>query len=271
MGIYTLERVGIGHDAKEEVRAAAERCSVEDFFGVTAAAFTPSTRNEPPLSFCEYSNALTYSFFAGKIGIDIKVDLPTVLTLLPLYRPYKQFTNLQKEDTDEFTAYLDQLTMLFNLIHVLSNYGELRLSHALLPQEYAYLSDPVHVARATQEGGADVHLLGELCHCLAVLGHTEQVEEKSLKVQREEKQLSGLSTPPSVGCGLKYLRDTQSLADGSWPARDNRDDAYARYYAAFHSRQPLHHVLPGTIPIYILVCLYDRIPCAMPSTHLSMR
>ena len=132
MGIYTLERVGIGHDAKEEVRLAAARCSVEDFFGVTAEAFRAPPLTTPaikaplptplPLSHGELSNALTYSYFAGKIGIDIKVKLPTVLALLPLYRPYTQFADLRKEDVDQFNAYTDQMTMLFNLIHVCVKY-----------------------------------------------------------------------------------------------------------------------------------------------------
>jgi hypothetical protein len=99
-----------------------------------------------------------------------------------------------------------QLTLIFTLVHVLSCYGELRLSKLLLPQEYEYLSDPVHVSRAVE--GSDVHLVGELCHCLAVLGHEE--------------------TGGALDMGLAYLREAQLLADGSWPARDNRTDAFSR-------------------------------------------
>ena len=112
---------------------------------------------------------------------------------------------------------------------VLSNFGELQLSQSLLPHEYAYLSDPVHVARAIQ--AADIHLLGELCHCLFVLGHTEEHEGGQLQ-QGVMDVASGdrrsLTSPQPLCTGLTYLRATQSLADGSWPARDNRQDSYAR-------------------------------------------
>ena len=56
--------------------------------------------------------------------------------------------------------------MLFNLVHVLCSNEELHLSPALLPQEHAFLSRPEHLQRAVSRG--DVHLVGELCHCLDV-------------------------------------------------------------------------------------------------------
>lgn len=213
MGMYTLERVGIGHDAKEEVRAAAQKYSVEDFFGVSEAAFRGNVDDgrQLPMTLSEYSNALSYTFYAHKVGIDIKVEFSTVLALLPRCRPYMQFPLLKfrQDDPEEFDAYIDQLTLIFTLVHVLSNFGELRLCETLLPLEFAYLSDPVHMTRAV--ASADVNLIGELCHCLAVLGLRRDCEP--------------------LCTGLAYLRESQLLSDGSWPARDERLDSYSRFHA----------------------------------------
>lgn len=197
MGIYTLERVGIGHDSKELVREAAKKIKAEDFFDVPESAFSMKTRYmRPTMEWRQYTKALTYTFYASKIGVDIGQDLVTVLRLLPLYRPYKSFTKVSKSN-DSFDEYTDQITMLFNLIHVLSNYGELKLAPSLLPQEYAFLSDPSHMDKAISF--KDVHLVGEIVHCLRVLGTRE--------------------TDSTMVRGLEYLRSTQQL-DGSWPTRD---------------------------------------------------
>ena len=197
MGIYTLERVGIGHDSKESVREAAKKVKTEDFFDVSESAFSTKIRHmRPTMEWRQYTKALTYTFYASKIGIDIGQDLTTVLQLLPLYRPYRSFTKISKS-SDSFDEYTDQITMLFNLIHVLSNYGELRLAPSLLPQEYEYLSDPSHMEKAISFN--DVHLVGEIVHCLRVLGAAE--------------------TNPIIVKGLEYLRSKQKL-DGSWPTRD---------------------------------------------------
>ena len=210
MGMYTLERVGIGHDAKEEVREAVFKYSVEDFFGVSEDTFRGDFMEDDgalPMTLREFSNALAYSFYASKIGVDIKVDFSSVLALLPRYRPYMRFPQLQLNDVDEFDSYAAQLSLLCTLVHVLSNFGELRLSEDLLPLEFAYLSDPVHVTRAV--ACADVHLLGELCHCLSVFG-LDRDNHEPLRI------------------GLAYLRESQLLTNGSWPTRDARVDPYSR-------------------------------------------
>lgn len=209
MGIYALERVGIGHDSKEEVRSAAAKFQATDFFGVSKSSFiiTPETVKSP-LEHSDYINALNSSYYASKVGIDIQVDLSEVLQLLPLYRPYKRFATAFTPDDDMFSDYVDQLTMVFNLIHVLSNNGELRLSPGLLPHEADFLSTPLHMERSISF--KDVHLVGEICHCLRVLGFTPESHEP---MQR----------------GLFFLRETQSLIDGSWPTRGDSDDPYFRY------------------------------------------
>ena len=61
--------------------------------------------------------------------------LHTVLSLLPAFRPYRDLhsrldSGKGKGDSDDddaaFDLYVDQLTLVFNLVHVLSSYGELR-------------------------------------------------------------------------------------------------------------------------------------------------
>ncbi len=91
MGIYSLERVGIGHDSKEAVRAAARRFSCDDLFDCDAEDFILRATDEadeagaethttdappPPMSCRVYTQALTYSFYADKIGIDIRLVRP---------------------------------------------------------------------------------------------------------------------------------------------------------------------------------------------------
>lgn len=218
LGMYILERVGICHDCKEEVRAVAEQFTVESFFGVSEEVFK-SPLQSGNMSFRCFSNALSNVYLAERIGIDIAIDFSTVLSMLPQYRPYLKYPLLEQDSSEATDAYLDQLTMLFSLIHVLSNYGELRLSQDLLPQEHDYLSDPVHVTRAIQLN--DVHLLGEICHCLIVFGHTECQNE-------------------SLRAGLQCLREMQSLSDGGWPARDDRKDCYSRYHATMCATSALN-------------------------------
>ena len=207
MGLYSLERVGIGHDAKEEVRTAASKMTVEDFFNLDPSCFRIRSLpvDGPPMSHSEYTTVLSSTFYAVKTGISVHVDLSTALKLLPTFRPYKKFSYLKQSD-DEFSDYSDQITMIFNVVHVLSSYGELRLSPELLPLEFNYLSNPLHLDRAIEF--KDVHLIGEICHCLRVFGTLDS----------------------SMSRGLQFLRESQNL-DGSWPARDN-ELPYFRYHAA---------------------------------------
>jgi hypothetical protein len=167
---------------------------------------------EPPLEHSHYTQALNYSFYASKVGIDIKIDLANVLQILPLYRPYKNFTPSSFRLDDEiFEEYSNQLTLVFNLIHVLSNNGEFKLSPGLFPLEVEFLSASIHFERAIK--WKDVHLLGELCHCLRVFGFNEETNENMKK-------------------GLEIIRHEQLLSDGSWRARHDSDDPYFKYHAA---------------------------------------
>ena len=209
MGIYALERVGIGHNSKEEVRNVAKGYNLRDFFDIDPLLFqvSPSSYSKPPLDYREYTQVLTYSFYAEKTGINIQTNLKSVLQLLPLYRPYKIFSGFSYDD-EIFDTFADQLTMVFNVVHVLSNYGELQLSSSLLPLETAFLLDENNIELSLKFN--DVHLVGEICHCLRVLG---------------VPLTSGLLVK-----ALDFLRGSQSL-DGSWPARDQAEDPYFKYHA----------------------------------------
>ena len=185
MGIYSLERIGIAHDSKEEIKSLARTFSVADLFGVeykvfrppqlnsssrsSSSSFSSSSSHHLPMEFRDYTNALTYSFYAVKAGIDLHVDLITVIKLLPSFRPYRNFSNISKETN--FDDFADQLTMVFNLVHVLSNYGEFQLSPSLLPLEFQLLNSELNIKRAIDF--SDVHLLGEIMHCLRVFGVAE--------------------------------------------------------------------------------------------------
>lgn len=217
MGTYALERVGIGYDSKEEIRNAAKRYTLNDFFGIKIEDlhYEPDG-SEAYLQWSEYIQIIAYTFYAEKTGIDIHVSLSTVIKYLPSYRPYYRY-KVSVEDDSKFDEFQGQLTMIFNVIHVLSNYGELGLPAELLPQETAFLSDAYHMNTAIAL--KDVHLVGELAHCLRVLG----IEEDSTLIQN----------------GLQFLRSVQCL-DGSWPARDDSDDPYFRYNAAMCSISALN-------------------------------
>ena len=126
MGIYALERIGIAHDSKEEIRSTAKKLTVNELFGCDGKIFrqiATSFRN-PPMEWRDYTNALTYSFYATKTGIDLHIDLTTVVKLLPAYRPYKAF---KRVDKDEYACLIS--TLLFKyLIYVLVISMILRIS-----------------------------------------------------------------------------------------------------------------------------------------------
>jgi hypothetical protein len=194
--------------------------------------------SEPPLECSFYTQALNNSFYASKVGIDVKVDLLTVLQILPLYRPYKKYKDVTTVDHHDFDDYTHQITMVFNLIHVLSNNGELRLSPGLFPQEVEFLVNPEHMERAVRF--RDVHLVGEICHCLRVFGVSE-------------------ATYPHIRTGLDFLRSSQILSDGSWPARDDSDVPYHKYaptptHAIRDKCQFLILNMPNSFSVFFLLC-----------------
>lgn len=212
MGVYSLERVGIGHDSKEELRNAISKCKVIDLFGIEKedVYVRPLPVNEPAMAHSDYISCISSAFYGSKTGINVHLDFGSMLKLLPTFRPYDDFKSMKDgHDDDLFDEYADTLTLIANVIHVLSNYGELCISPTLLPQEYAYLSNPLHLDRVIE--CVDVHLVGEICHCLRVFGTPE--------------------SHPLLAKGLKFLCECQNL-DGSWPTRRQDESGYVRYHAA---------------------------------------
>lgn len=117
---------------------------------------------------------------------------------------------------------------VFNLVHVFSNYGELRLRPASLVAEHAYLTSAATLDSALRL--ADVHVLGELCHCLRVFGEP---------------------LPPSC---LEFLLSAQRPKDGGWPTRDGDEMAYTKYHAAMCATMALYEPCfrgfgPGSKPL----------------------
>lgn len=100
MGIYSLERIGIAHDSKEDIRSCVKEFTVDDWFNCEGKVFRQiaTTFKSPPLEWRDYTNALIYSFYATKTGIDLHVDLSQVVKLLPAYRPYKIFGRVDKDE-----------------------------------------------------------------------------------------------------------------------------------------------------------------------------
>ena len=212
MGVYSLERVGIGHDSKEELRTAISKCSLSDLFGVDKDEIRVKSLpvDEPAMAHSDYISCISSAFYGTKTGINVQLDLNNLLKLLPTFRPYDDYDEISNGHDDEsFDEYADTLTLIANVIHVVSNYGELCISPTVLPQEYAYLSNPLHLHRCIKT--VDVHLVGEICHCLRVFGTDEN--------------------DPLLVKGLKFLREVQNL-DGSWPTRRSDTGAYVRYHAA---------------------------------------
>ena len=212
MGVYSLERVGIAHDSKEELRAAILKCSVTDLFGIEKdeIRIKPLPVDEPAMAHSYYISCISSAFYGTKTGINVHLNLNNLLKLLPTFRPYDDYNEIKNgHDDEEFDEYADTLTLIANVIHVVSNYGELCISPTILPQEYAYLTNPLHLNRCID--AVDVHLVGEICHCLRVFGTDEN--------------------DPFLSKGLTFLREVQNL-DGSWPTRRNDTDPYFRYHAS---------------------------------------
>ena len=211
MGLYSLERVGIGHGSKEELRVACSKCSLVDLFGIEKDDIMVRSLpvSEPAIAHSDYISCISSAFYAAKTGINVHLDLKNLLKLLPTFRPYSDFHDVRDgHDDDNFDEYADTLTLIANVVHVLSSYGEFCISPTLLPQEYAYLVNPVHLERAMET--VDVHLAGEICHCLRVFGTSEH--------------------HPLLAKGLQFLRNSQRK-DGSWPTRRQDEGAYVRYHA----------------------------------------
>ncbi|KAG5181427.1 hypothetical protein JKP88DRAFT_346747 [Tribonema minus] len=200
MGIHALERIGITHSLKAETRKFVQQSDymgLHDYLGLTEGD------GEGGAGPCALAWAVTAAYFADGARVDLgatKAQLD-VLPRLTEVRPYRLAVDM------EFEAWADQMGLVFAVIHIASNFGELRLSPKLLPMEAYVIMHPSSMEVALKEG--DVHILGQLGHCMRILG----AKPGDAALERAAAAL------------LRLQR-----LDGSWPARDD-----ARPYSRFHA------------------------------------
>jgi hypothetical protein len=207
IGTYSLERVGIHHPLKLQlqafVRKSSSAFSLKDYL-----QFDPKT--EPPPRDAKsgesvyriLSNALSVSFYADGVGVDIGCNLVDALKHVPRLRPYQGPKLALSWD-----MFIDQCFLVFNIVHVLSNYGELKLSKRMLPHEWHFIRSREAFNAAVEQ--QDMHIISGLLHCNRIFG----VKDDDSLLEKH------------VAMVLKAQQH-----DGSFKAND--DQPYTRYHAA---------------------------------------
>jgi hypothetical protein len=234
MGLYSLERVGEEHPLKQETAAIVQKkkFSKKDFLGFDVDrpnVLTGSTHHDE--RFSTFTAGINTAYYVAKVGIDVGFNLPEVLAHVRTLRPYHLPGHKSLGDGNE--GWIDQITMVFNIVHVFSNFGELRLRPAVLPHECAFLRRAANMDKALAIH--DVHVVGELCHCLRIFGH----DPYTCAPLRE---------------GVAFLLEMQNVKDGSWPTRGGESDAYTRYHAAMCATMALYEPVfrgfgPGSVEL----------------------
>lgn len=119
IGMYCMERVGIHHDLKDEVRAfladpSANTYTAADFIGwdpTSTSTSSPLSQATPvpPVSghvddngvsisvFRAVSNALIYTFYADRVGLGLGCSYQDVFKYLPALRPWSGPDDLPKQ------------------------------------------------------------------------------------------------------------------------------------------------------------------------------
>ncbi|CAM9226670.1 unnamed protein product, partial [Discosporangium mesarthrocarpum] len=217
VGVYALERVGATHPLKMETKKFIQgsNYSSHDYFG----GFDPRSQCpsvlEPAISRHRVlTHAMTTALYAERVGLELGATQEEVLAHLPKVRPYLESPNQCELGGKDW---VDQITLVINIIHIASNFGELRVSPSLVPEESKVVMAEETLDTALK--GRDVHLIGHLCHCMRILG----VEGDNPRLRK----------------GISFLVN-QQLLDGSWVGRENADDPYTRYHAAMCAVVCLH-------------------------------
>jgi len=181
--------------------------------------------------------AMNLGYAAGQVGLDVGFKLSDVMRLCTRVR---RLVVPDATDPGSYTQrWIDNITLvpgagIFNVVHIFSNYGELALRPSLLPDEYKYLRNRANLDLAVRQ--QDVHIVGELCHCLRVFG----VE----------------SGDPVLDAGVQFIVKHQVPEDGSWPTRGGSgNDDYTRYHAAMCATMALYDPVfrgfgPGTAELH---------------------
>ena len=169
---------------------------------------------------------LMHAFFLERVGIEIGVRMADVLRHVPAFRPYEGPSSQKIRSAAEYT---DQMFFIFNLLHVLSNFGELRLSPALLPAEHKFVCSADIMAHA-MVAERNVHLVGGLVHARLIFGETEAqlVEPLSWLIGRQLPSGGW----PTGGHGAKDDDTAAAAEDDDEEEEEEEADPYTQYHAA---------------------------------------
>ena len=157
IGMYCLERLGIYHKLKAEVIAFLSVPKGEGGFDVTDYLKWDPTALDchgppddvrddsggagaPPLSPQRaLSNALIYTFFANRVGVELGAPYEAFFEHVAALRPYRGPAAIGEQ------PYLDQCYLITHIVFTLTNWGELRIDPELLPHEYFFVREHLAV------------------------------------------------------------------------------------------------------------------------------
>ncbi|KAJ1450604.1 hypothetical protein M885DRAFT_532054 [Pelagophyceae sp. CCMP2097] len=222
LGLSALERAGQAHALlKVQVEEfCAKRKNCEEFLlGYEVSKTRPgdsagflhleakqvSTRHR---AFCAALLAATHAQRLGLSLGNVACDDAEVLKKLPLLRPY-----LFEEDWDRC---VDQLDVVFLVVDVFSNFGELRLNPSALPSEHAVVRDAAVMRQAIDRG--DVAVVGDLARCARIFG----AQDGDAVVESACDYLIRVGVAGDEG----------GVSKTGWPTRTDESTAYARFHAA---------------------------------------
>lgn len=214
---YALSRLGRRDLSRNlQIRAAVERCSVQDLLGFNPVSEPPPNdlphdcdcglKNQRGRTYCKqcrkrlehqgryrvWMEALANTYVSERCGQFFGARYQDVLRWLPAMRPYPVSADEDVEDVR------DAIYAVTHVVYSLNDYGSYRLSPRWLPQEFAFLKANVP---GTCERD-DPEALGELLDSLKAFG---------LK-----------ATHPLIKRGTEYLLATQNK-DGSWGDPDEEN------------------------------------------------
>ncbi|HKR59346.1 MAG TPA: hypothetical protein VJS64_06390 [Pyrinomonadaceae bacterium] len=216
MSRYALSRIGVRDTTlNAQIRAAAERFSVQDLLGFDPVSEPPAydlpypcdcgLKNQRGRRSCKqckrrleiqsryrvWMEALADTYVSERCGLLYGGRYLDVLRWLPKMRPYPA----AGEDVDCLREAIYAVT---HIVYTLNDYGTYRLSPRWLPQEFAFLK--ANVAAACER--EDPEVLGELLDSLKAFGLD--------------------ATHPLITRGTEYLLASQNK-DGSWGDPDEED------------------------------------------------